>query len=174
MGRLCQDETWQNSVLLFHKPRKYHTHANYIKENILRLQSQELRIQKWSINLPSCIFRVMQPLIRATWQLFPSIPPFPGQDVCLISSSMVFCLGFVPHVMLLVNTVCYHSSTGNTIPVLPGSSPSWDTGSLTRKEVHPSFQTVSWRTLSSLHKVWCPEIHKAVFCPKHQILAITK
>lgn len=57
----------------------------------------------------------MQPLIRGTWQLFPSIP---RQDVCLISNSMVFCLGFVPHVMLLVNTVSYHSSTGNTVPFM--------------------------------------------------------
>lgn len=104
----------------------------------------------------------MQPLIRATWQLFPSIP---GQDVCLISNSVVFCLGFVPHVMLLVNTVSYHSSTGNTIP----SMGHWILDKQGSSSLIPDLQledtVLPSRTL---------RYTKLFFTPKYQILAVIR
>lgn len=67
---------------------------------------------------------MMQPLIIDTWQFFHSIPAsFSMQDVHLISNYLVFCLGFVQHEILVVNTACYLNSTGKTVHFLLGSSP---------------------------------------------------
>lgn len=68
---------------------------------------------------------MMQPLIIQTrGRFFHGIPAlFSMQDVHLISNYLVFCLGFVQHVILVVNTVCYLSSISKTIHFLWGSFP---------------------------------------------------